>query len=108
MAPTFNDDGTPTGQEVEQDIIVQTGSYSYQSPDGTFITLTYIADENGFQPVGDHLPVPPAIPDQILTSLKQQATESAGSASTRSAVVAPNPAPELIETTNNVAAATPQ
>lgn len=98
MAPTFNDDGTPTGEQVEQDIIVQTGSYSYQSPDGTYITLTYIADENGFQPVGDHLPVPPAIPDQILTSLKQQAAESAGSASTPAVVL--QRAPEVIDTTN--------
>lgn len=77
LAPTFNADGTPTGQTEEQEIIVQTGSYSYTSPDGQIITLNYIADENGFQPVGDHLPLPPAIPEQILSSLKQQAAEAA-------------------------------
>jgi len=33
-----------------------TGSYSYTSPEGQLITVSYIADENGFQPTGDHIP----------------------------------------------------
>ncbi|KAH8400964.1 hypothetical protein KR009_002187, partial [Drosophila setifemur] len=37
---------------------VAQGSYSYMSPEGP-ISITYIADENGFQPVGAHLPTPP-------------------------------------------------
>ena len=45
------------------------GSYSYTSPEGQAIKLTYIADENGYQPQGDHLPTPPPIPDYILRSL---------------------------------------
>lgn len=39
--------------------LVQTGQYSYTAPDGQLITLTYTADENGFQPQGSHLPTPP-------------------------------------------------
>ncbi|KAJ8939990.1 hypothetical protein NQ314_010930 [Rhamnusium bicolor] len=35
------------------------GSFSYPSPDGTVIRLSYVANENGFQPTGDHLPVAP-------------------------------------------------
>ncbi|XP_030387671.1 endocuticle structural glycoprotein SgAbd-4 [Scaptodrosophila lebanonensis] len=53
---------TPDGQvidEHEELVLVQTGSYSYSDPDGNVITLRYVADENGFQPQGDHLPVPP-------------------------------------------------
>ncbi|KAH8347939.1 hypothetical protein KR084_002445 [Drosophila pseudotakahashii] len=45
--------------EHEELVLVQTGSYSYSDPDGNLITLRYVADENGFQPEGDHLPVAP-------------------------------------------------
>ncbi|XP_065579913.1 cuticle protein CP14.6-like [Artemia franciscana] len=45
------------------------GSYSYTGPDGQVITLTYRADENGFQPQGDHLPVAPPMPDYVVQLL---------------------------------------
>ncbi|XP_037952211.1 endocuticle structural glycoprotein SgAbd-4 [Teleopsis dalmanni] len=46
-------------EEHEELILVQSGSYSYMDPEGNIITLRYVADENGFQPEGDHLPVAP-------------------------------------------------
>ena len=46
------------------------GSYSYASEDGTPIKLTYVADANGFQPEGAHLPVAPEIPPAILRALE--------------------------------------
>lgn len=35
------------------------GSVYYISPEGQKITLNWEADENGFRPKGDHLPVAP-------------------------------------------------
>lgn len=45
------------------------GSFQYTADDGTPIALSYIADENGFQPQGEHLPTPPPIPPAIQRSL---------------------------------------
>lgn len=49
--------GTPDAEAQEV-----TGSYSYTGTDGTKIQISYIANENGFQPTGDSIPaIPPAI-----------------------------------------------
>jgi len=41
------------------------GSYSYTSPDGQLITMSYTADENGFQPVGSHIPAVAPLPKHV-------------------------------------------
>ncbi|KAK9869763.1 hypothetical protein WA026_003495 [Henosepilachna vigintioctopunctata] len=46
------------------------GQFQYNAPDGTPIGLQYIANENGFQPQGAHLPTSPPIPEAILRSLE--------------------------------------
>ncbi|KAK9869771.1 hypothetical protein WA026_003503 [Henosepilachna vigintioctopunctata] len=48
---------------------VQQGSYSYTSPEGQNITVTYIADETGFHPTGDHLPTPPPVSEEVQKGL---------------------------------------
>ncbi|GAB0088605.1 hypothetical protein DMENIID0001_030620 [Sergentomyia squamirostris] len=53
----------------EQSEQVVSGSYSYTGDDGKTYTVSYRADANGFQPVGDHLPTPPPIPEAIAKSL---------------------------------------
>lgn len=46
------------------------GGFAYYSPEGELIQLSYLADDNGFKPQGNHLPTPPPIPPQILKSLE--------------------------------------
>jgi len=61
---------------------ISSGSYSYTDPDGKVVSLSFIADENGFQPVGDHLPKPhPAIVralEQIRRTNEADAARAAG------------------------------
>ncbi|TKX27718.1 cuticular protein RR-1 [Spodoptera litura] len=53
------------------------GSYSYTGDDGKVYSVRYTADENGFQPQGDHLPTPHPIPEEILKALEQNARDEA-------------------------------
>jgi hypothetical protein len=52
-----------------EEALVQHGSYTYTAPDGSIITVTYTADEQGFRAEGAHLPTPPPIPPEIQKSL---------------------------------------
>lgn len=48
------------------------GSYQYTAPDGSPVSLQYVANENGFQVQGSHLPIaptPPPIPVAIQRAL---------------------------------------
>lgn len=69
----------------ENEAIQVQGSAKWTADDGTPIALSYIADENGFQPQGDHLPTPPPIPPAIQRALEWIAAhpepEQPGSAS---------------------------
>ncbi|KOB67640.1 putative cuticle protein [Operophtera brumata] len=42
---------------------VAQGSYSYTSPEGVPVSITYVADENGFQPQGSVIPTAHPIPE---------------------------------------------
>ncbi|XP_076675614.1 cuticular protein 21 [Andrena cerasifolii] len=52
-------------------VIAVQGSYSYSVAEGSSpVALSYVADENGFQPKGEHLPTPHPIPAGILRALE--------------------------------------
>ena len=48
---------------------VSRGSYSFTTPDGVVLTVNWVADENGFQATGDHLPTPPPMPEHVVKML---------------------------------------
>ncbi|XP_071516032.1 cuticle protein AM/CP1114-like [Panulirus ornatus] len=66
--------------------IVNAGEYSYTAPDGTPVRVQYVADENGYQPESDLLPVAPEFPhpipqfvlDQIAFAAEQDARRARG------------------------------
>ncbi|XP_013144020.1 PREDICTED: cuticle protein CP14.6-like [Papilio polytes] len=57
----------------EDEALQVEGQNRYTAPDGSVIVVTYIANENGYQPQGAHLPVAPEpepIPEYILRSIE--------------------------------------
>jgi hypothetical protein len=46
------------------------GSYDFVSSDGVPVSISYVADENGYRPSGDLLPQPPAVPEYITRALE--------------------------------------
>ncbi|XP_064093906.1 cuticle protein AMP1A-like [Macrobrachium nipponense] len=74
------------GSPVSEGAIASAGQFSYTAPDGTPVVLKFVADENGFQPQSDLLPVAPEFPhpipqfvlDQIATAEAQRAAIARG------------------------------
>lgn len=61
--------GAPKVAGPEGPAVAAQGGFRYTAPDGTPVEISYIADENGFQPQGNVLPQAPPIPDYILRSI---------------------------------------
>merc|ERR1712133_47172 len=56
------------GDKPEEAGISSQGKFS--SPEeGVTYTITWVADENGFQATGDHLPTPPPMPEHVVKIL---------------------------------------
>ncbi|ODN00858.1 Larval cuticle protein LCP-17 [Orchesella cincta] len=78
---TVSGDGSITNVEgrskdlgdLEGPVTVKRGSYSFIGDDGKTYKVEWVADENGFQATGDHLPTPPPIPADIQKSLQENA-----------------------------------
>lgn len=50
------------------------GDFSWVAPEGEEVKVSYVADENGYQPSGSHLPTPPPIPAEIQRALEYLAS----------------------------------
>ncbi|EDV95669.1 larval cuticle protein 65Ag1 [Drosophila grimshawi] len=55
---THQEEGQLKNLGTEREAIAVRGFYTYVGDDGQTYTLNYVADENGFQPEGAHLPRP--------------------------------------------------
>ncbi|XP_045498192.1 larval cuticle protein LCP-17-like isoform X2 [Colias croceus] len=56
-------DGVVKNPNTEDATLQVTGSVKYVAPDGTPVELSYVADQDGYKPVGSHVP---QIPELIL------------------------------------------
>ncbi|XP_045593231.1 cuticle protein AMP1A-like [Procambarus clarkii] len=82
--------GSPSGPDGS---VVKSGQYSYTAPDGTPVVVKFVADENGYQPQSDLLPVAPEFPhpipqfvlDQIAFAAEEDAAAARGKSSGPSA-----------------------
>ncbi|XP_063855082.1 cuticle protein AM1199-like [Scylla paramamosain] len=65
----------------------QQGSYSYTAPDGTPVFVKFVADDQGYHPESDLLPVAPEfpypIPEFVLDQIAFAAKEDAAKASVK-------------------------
>ncbi|XP_071516028.1 cuticle protein AMP1A-like [Panulirus ornatus] len=90
----FSQSGSPSGPE---GAVVKAGYYSYTAPDGTPVYLKFVANENGYQPESDLLPVAPAFPhpipqfvlDQIAFAAEEDAARARAESRSSASVQAP-------------------
>lgn len=62
--------GTLKNPGTEQEAQVIQGSYSWTAPDGTPVTINFIADEGGYRAEGAAIPTPPPVPAAIARALE--------------------------------------
>ncbi|XP_057320669.1 endocuticle structural glycoprotein SgAbd-4-like [Microplitis mediator] len=64
-----SEEGNVANPDSDNAAMQATGEYSYRGDDGQQISVKYTANEEGFKPVGDHLPTAPPIPELIQKAL---------------------------------------
>ncbi|XP_058125213.1 pupal cuticle protein Edg-78E-like [Anopheles ziemanni] len=60
-----------SASQVSNDGTNANGNFAYTAPDGERIEVVYVADENGFQPQGAHLPTEPPAPEHVIRMLEE-------------------------------------
>jgi len=61
----------PPNQDNPEGIQETNGQYKFIAPDdGQTYSVSYVANELGYQPTGSHLPTPPPIPPEIARALE--------------------------------------
>ncbi|XP_063826283.1 larval cuticle protein LCP-17-like [Ostrinia nubilalis] len=68
------------------------GAYKYTGDDGAPYEITYVANEYGYQPQGNHLPVAPPVPEAIARSIAYNAAHAVQGAAHGAAHVVTAPA----------------
>jgi len=77
----------------------KSGSYSYTSPNGEVVSMSYTADSLGFHPTGSHIPVAPEMPAELKAAYAEalsrpvfvESQDSYAAAPVRSSYSAPAP-----------------
>lgn len=64
------EDGHLNNVSIDSEALEARGTFSFTDTDGQIYQITYVADENGFQPEGAHLPTAPPVPPQIQKALR--------------------------------------
>ncbi|XP_050091184.1 endocuticle structural glycoprotein SgAbd-2-like [Anopheles aquasalis] len=59
----------------DHEVQVAHGSYSYTDPHGVPVSISYVADENGFQAKGSHIPTPPPVPQELIDAYAKAASQ---------------------------------
>ncbi|KAH1002796.1 hypothetical protein HUJ04_008850 [Dendroctonus ponderosae] len=69
--------GNKIAQQEAGDGVRTQGSYAYVAPDGQQVSMSYVADAEGFRPQGSHMPVAPPMPEAIRKAVEQNLADEA-------------------------------
>lgn len=70
------EDGHLNNVGTDSEALEARGTFSFTDAEGQTYQIIYVANENGFQPEGAHLPTAPPVPPQIQRALQYIAEHS--------------------------------
>lgn len=66
----FNQHGSQKEVEPGKSGTVAEGTFSYTDAEGNPVEVSYVADENGYQPKGNIIPTAPPLPPSVARQLE--------------------------------------